>query len=335
MITPYLHAALGIETLRRTREANRAIAREIDGAQPDVVLVKDCQTIMNPYVLRFVTTPAVFQCHHGLRHRLELERTNEASNVSVADRLRSWYYAPARSVYQHRFVQDEIKNIRSASSVLTNSVFSCELLAEHYGVTARAIYPGIDSKRFRPQAGPKGCYVLSVGALIYSKGYRFLVAALARIDRRWRPSLFIAANMVDADELRVVQELAARTEVELTVEQITQDERLIEVYSHALAFVYAPMGEALGMAPLEAMACGTPAVAVGEGGVRETVVDGVTGWLVERDPELFARKLESLLCDEGARRRMSEAGVEHVRSTWTWQRAVDELECALAAVRRP
>jgi glycosyltransferase involved in cell wall biosynthesis len=42
---------------------------------------------------------------------------------------------------------------------------------------------------------------------------------------------------------------------------------------------YAPRLEPLGLAPLEAGACGLPVVAVAEAGVRETVVDGITGSL--------------------------------------------------------
>jgi glycosyltransferase involved in cell wall biosynthesis len=120
--------------------------------------------------------------------------------------------------------------------------------------------------------------------------------------------------------------MAAKLGVELHIERIMDDHRLVQVYNQALAFVYAPLQEALGMAPLEAMACGTPVVAVAEGGVRETVLDGVTGWTVERDTELFAERLETLLSDEQTRRGMGQAGPDYIRDNWTWQSAVNSLE---------
>jgi glycosyltransferase involved in cell wall biosynthesis len=80
------------------------------------------------------------------------------------------------------------------------------------------------------------------------------------------------------------------------------------------------------MAPLEAMACGTPVVAVGEGGVRETVLNNITGWVVQRDPHKFAKRLEALLEDDKTRLSMGQAGIDYVMSQWTWQRAVDRLE---------
>ncbi|HEY9706982.1 MAG TPA: glycosyltransferase, partial [Oculatellaceae cyanobacterium] len=73
-------------------------------------------------------------------------------------------------------------------------------------------------------------------------------------------------------------------------------------------------------------ACGTPVVAVAEGGVRETVIDGVTGWLVERDCEAFVEKLEMLLFSDKMRLSMGQAGVEYVSKNWTWGHAVDLLE---------
>ena len=45
--------------------------------------------------------------------------------------------------------------------------------------------------------------------------------------------------------------------------------------------VYAPCLELVGLAPLEANACGVPVVAVAEGSVRETIVDGVYGLRVQ------------------------------------------------------
>jgi glycosyltransferase involved in cell wall biosynthesis len=127
-------------------------------------------------------------------------------------------------------------------------------LAEYYQVNSKVIYPGINTNLFKPLPVAKLDYVLGVGALIYSKGYRFLISALAHIDVSRRPKLFIAANSSRPKEEQVVREMAAKLGVALHVERIMDDHRLVQVYNQALAFVYAPLQEALGMAPLEAMA---------------------------------------------------------------------------------
>jgi len=74
------------------------------------------------------------------------------------------------------------------------------------------------------------------------------------------------------------------------------------------------------------MACGTPVVGVREGGVRETVVHGETGLLVERDPRLFADAVSSLLRDPERRDDMGRQGVEYVKREWSWERSVATLE---------
>ncbi len=326
LVTPYVHSIQGIITLRRTEHLCQVIAREIDDDHFDLAFVKDCQLIMNPYVLPYLRTQSIFQCHHGLRHQVESLKSDKADRTLTLNRVKGLYYSPARLLFQHKFLTDQRRNVQSASRVLTNSVFSKDLLAKYYGVPSHVVYPGINTKVFQPQPIDKQNYVLSVGGLFYSKGYRFLVSALSRIDPIRRPSLFVVADRSDSDEEKRVCGMAAASGVELHIEKITDDRRLVQVYNQALVFVYAPLQEALGMAPLEALACGTPVVAVGEGGVRETVLDGVTGWLVGRDVEAFAHSLESLLSDDKARHRMGQAGIDCVRRHWTWEHAIDSLE---------
>ncbi len=330
LVTPYLHLCQGIATLRALEQLNRAIAAEIDSSGFERVLVKDCQISMNPYVLRYFKTPSAFQCHHGLRHRLEAPSLSAGEGPSTPlTRLKRLYYRPAKKLYERKIWTDEARNAKSASVTLTNSRFSRQLMAEYYGVDANVVYPGINTDVFRPLSLERLDYVLCVGALIYGKGYRFLVSALAKIDAERRPVLFVAANSADPDEESVVRAMAADLGVKLHVERIVDDDRLVQVYNQARAFVYAPLQEALGMAPLEALACGTPVVAVAEGGVRETVRDGLTGWLVERDTSSFAKRLSALLGDDNRRRSLGQAGVDDVRKNWTWSRAVDQLEVQL------
>ena len=69
-LTPYVHTVQRIMTLQRMNRLNQVMAKEIDAGSFDLVFVKDCRITMNPYLLRYLNTPTVFQCHHGLRHRL-------------------------------------------------------------------------------------------------------------------------------------------------------------------------------------------------------------------------------------------------------------------------
>ena len=52
--------------------------------------------------------------------------------------------------------------------------------------------------------------------------------------------------------------------------------------------LYTPAGEHFGIVPLEAMYCGTPVLAVNSGGPLETIEHGVTGWLVDGQPNAWS-----------------------------------------------
>ena len=59
------------------------------------------------------------------------------------------------------------------------------------------------------------------------------------------------------------------------------DEKLSDLYANAKAFLYASLNEDFGMVPVEAMLQGTPVIALSSGGVKETVIDGKTGFTFE------------------------------------------------------
>lgn len=324
--TPYLHTIQGLAKLRRTREVDSIIAKDVAKKGFDIAFVKDCRAIANPYVLRFLSIPSLYQCHHGLRHRLEQNDQGSYMKSSLVSRVKNAYYLPARRLFESQFRRDETTNIRAANRVITNSEFSRGLIAAEYGLESQVIYPGVDTRKFQPTGSRNGAYVLSVGALVRSKGHGFILSALARIDASRRPPLVVAATYVEPAEKQFIQREAERLGVQLRLEQVRSDSRMVRLYSGALAFVYAPYQEALGIAALEAMACGCPVIAVREGGIQETVVDGVTGFLVPRDPAAFASRLEDFLNDKKTRDRLGEAGILHVRQAWTWPKAVDRLE---------
>src|SRR5258705_1578297 len=84
--------------------------------------------------------------------------------------------------------------------------------------------------------------------------------------------------------MREMLELAETVGVDLQIRMIVPDEELVEILNRAALLLYTPSLEPFGFAPLEANACATPVVAVAEGGVPGTVVDGVNGLLGGRGP---------------------------------------------------
>ena len=87
-------------------------------------------------------------------------------------------------------------------------------------------------------------------------------------------------------------------------------------------FVFPPVApEGLPMVILEAMAAGLPIITTDQGAIRETVIDGVNGFIVpEGNPEAIAEKIVLLLKDEDLRKRMGQASRERFFRHYTLDR---------------
>jgi glycosyltransferase involved in cell wall biosynthesis len=106
-------------------------------------------------------------------------------------------------------------------------------------------------------------------------------------------------------------------------------EELRDYYNAADVFVSTPWYEPFGITPLEAMACGTPVVGSAVGGIKSTVLDGQTGFLVPpHDPDALAARLADVLGDPYRARELGRRAVRHVNDRYTW-RAVSQSMSAL------
>jgi glycosyltransferase involved in cell wall biosynthesis len=87
------------------------------------------------------------------------------------------------------------------------------------------------------------------------------------------------------------------------------------------------------MTPLEAMACATPVVGSKVGGIKTSVADGETGYLVPpKDPEALAGRLARLLSDEVLRDRMGRAARRRIEEHYTWERVATLAAAAFSEV---
>jgi glycosyltransferase involved in cell wall biosynthesis len=319
--------------LLRLRALGSKVAAQIDAAGYEVAFVHHCRFGQAPSLLPFLATPSVYYCQEPPRCLFEPRIHRPYHELSTVQRLGN-LFDPLPLLYRYVLGRLDRESVRAAGLILVNSAYSRESLYRAYGTFARVNYLGVDHERFRPSQAQREEYVLSVGALVPWKGFDFLIRSLARLDARQRPPLVIVSNHTDARELDYLQQLALETGVKVRfLSQVTDDE-LVHLYGQARLTLYAPVMEPFGFVPLESMACGTPVAGVREAGVRETILERRTGLLVERDPGLFARATADLLADD---RRLDDYGataVSHVKSAWTWQRSLSQLEATLVRATR-
>lgn len=95
-------------------------------------------------------------------------------------------------------------------------------------------------------------------------------------------------------------------------------------------FVLCSTTECFPISVLEAMACARPVVCTDVGGIREIVIDGLTGYLVPpREPQLLAARLNEVLSDRLLARNMGSAARVRIESHFTLETSVARTERAL------
>jgi glycosyltransferase involved in cell wall biosynthesis len=179
--------------------------------------------------------------------------------------------------------------------------------------------------------------VLQLGRIVPRKGIDVAIAAVARlVHAHGIPArlVVVGGESDDPDPERTpeIGRLAGIARAENVADRVAfvgrrPRDRLRFYYNAADAFVTTPWYEPFGMTPLEAMACGTPVIGTAVGGIKHTVADGATGFLVPpRDPDAVADRLARLFRDEALRRRMRAQAIRRVHRHFTWERVVQALE---------
>jgi len=146
------------------------------------------------------------------------------------------------------------------------------------------------------------------------------------LQKRLDLKLRIVSNYIDKDELNYLMNLVNKKGLDVSVQNGITDSELVMAYNKSLITVYAPIMEPFGFVPLESMACGKPVIGVSEGGVCETIIDGQTGILVERDVDIFSDAVSRLVADNKARIEMGNRARVHVTTNWTWDRSIENIE---------
>jgi glycosyltransferase involved in cell wall biosynthesis len=214
-------------------------------------------------------------------------------------------------------------------AVFANSNFSKQLALAAYGYEESRVgicYPGVDTNRFFPSDR------------IIKKRNQFVTCArltkfknIDKIIRAFAEAPSIDATLViigDGEEyeslVRLVQDLHIQTCV--TFRKSVSDEEMVAALRESAALIHAAEEEPFGLAPVEAMACGTPVIAIKGGGPAETLIDGHTGLLCDSaSPTELRAAISRILQLQSQGASMEESCVMRAKN-FSWQRATDSLE---------
>jgi glycosyltransferase involved in cell wall biosynthesis len=312
----------------------RICADEINRSGFDVLFANSCTFFRTTSIGRHARIPSVLYLQEPFRWLYEA--LPELPWIALSGPASSAWAARYR--YLRRFIhnlvdvqalrlqaREELLNARAFSSILVNSHFSRESVLRAYGIDAKVCYLGVDTGLFANQHQSRERFVVGLGAVVPEKRPEVAIEAVSRLPEP-RPDLVWIGNVAIEAYANQLRALAGAKGVNLRLEVGVADKDVVSVLNRATMLVCAPRLEPFGFAPLEANACGLPVVAVAEGGVRETIFNGINGLLVEDDPAAMARAIERLLGDPAYASRLGAAGREMVESDWSLAVSIDRLE---------
>jgi glycosyltransferase involved in cell wall biosynthesis len=245
-----------------------------------------------------------------------------------------------------------------ADRIIAECPVDREDLIELYGADPRRIEVvpcGVDPDELSPGSrrlraglglGDDDFLVLQLGRLVPRKGIDNVVRGVAELKRRHGvdATLLVVGGESERPDPALTPEIgrlmaiAAEEGIAAQVHFAGRQprRRLRDFYSAADVFVSTPWYEPFGITPLEAMACACPVIGAAVGGIRHSVVDGATGFLVPpKDPVQLAQRLAELQRDAGLRRAMGQRGHQRVRRHFTWRLVASQLARIYGEVAAP
>ncbi len=202
--------------------------------------------------------------------------------------------------------------------------------AEHVQVS----HPGIDRPGVTVDpTAPRARKVIFVGRLEVYKKVDVMLRAMQRLAARFPDAEIVVIGRGPAkEELEVLARdlgLGDRTRFTGFVSNEERDRLLAE----ARVCVFPSEKEGWGLTVIEANATGTPVVATDADGLRDSVRDGETGYLVpDEDVDAFADRIARVLEDDALATRMSAAALEWSKR-FDWERAADDMATAIERTR--
>ena len=269
-----------------------------------------------PYVVTFHALGLVRKIHQKEKDAFPAERINiEKHIVADADQL-------IAECPQDR--EDLIVYYGADPSKIT--IVPC-------GFNPKEFYPmekALAREMLNLDAGEK--IILQLGRMVPRKGVDNVIRAIGKLKDHAALRLVIVGGEADTPdpvltpEIKRLQQIAEEEKVADRVIFTGRRGRDVLKYYYAAAdiFVSTPWYEPFGITPLEAMACGTPVIGANVGGIKHSVADGQTGFLVPpHQPNALAEKIMHLLSDEKMYRAMQKNAIRRVNRFFTWSKVAD------------
>lgn len=241
----------------------------------------------------------------------------------------------------HGFIQPGYYNtlFKHADLIITNTPYLEKQVAS-IGCPIeklRSIPVGVDTNFFKPKYSKKRhsntVKIITVGRLDKVKGHKYGIMIVEKLIQIGYKLKFTIIG--DGEEMENLEKILVQKKLQNSINlvgkknqlQVREYLRNSDIYMFSGVPVENGRRETQGLATLEAQACGLPIILFDSGGVKYTIDNGKTGFLIEEyDIEAMVEKMELLIKNSPLRKKMEKGAVNFVENNFS-QKTINRLWC--------
>lgn len=271
--------------------------------------VVDCQNGVPFYTPLYVKEPVFCVMHHV--HQDVFEQYLPKPLAMVASFMEAEFMPWAYKNVQFIAVSESTKEEMEKLGIVGKGI--------------EVVYNGVDISKLRPGNKNQKPVILYLGRLKAYKSIHNLIQAFSKIQKKFPQAQLIIAG--SGEEETKLKKIASELKLESKIKflgKVTEQEK-IDLLQQAWVFVNPSMKEGWGITTIEANACGTPVVASNVPGLRESVNNPETGYLVSYgDIGELADKVVSILSDESLRSEMNKNSQSWAKK-FSWKHSAEKF----------
>lgn len=286
------------------------LAKIIDKKKYKILLVHPDSFTKAPYILRYTKTQSIYFLNEPPREFYEPSyfHTNNLKQ-RIANILRFYLKIVDRN------------SVLSADKIVVNSYYTQKLVEKIYQRKSKILYPGVDVNKFKPQKGVHKQGILSIGGLSKIKGHDFVVNAVRKILDE-KHTLTILGDGSQEDIERITKISKEKIKFVKIISKHVNDTQLIKIYSKNSILCIGAFKEPFGLTSIESQSCGTPVVAIDEGGIGETIVNNKSGILVDRNIDQFTIAVKKVINSDKFKINARKNAIKN----WPWKNSLKKLD---------
>jgi glycosyltransferase involved in cell wall biosynthesis len=314
-VFPLLNPFLYKSYLKRIIREDEKIANDINNRSYDVIYIGQCQIWTEPPLLKFLNRNlrSILYCQEPKRSFYEQR---------FLDQIKAWPWWKKlwRLPTINWMKKSQEEHIKCATKVFCNSAFSKSNIERAYpGVVPEISYIGVDHHTFTPLENlkDKNYQLMSVGALDPSKNHQMAIMVAGEEPANHSFKVVIVTDRAYGKTADDLKSLAKSLEVDLEIKVRIPTEELAFELKKSFAVIYCPLMEPFGIVSIESQSCGTPVLGRNEGGIKETLLNGVGGFRFNEDVDKYVNQLEKWIENSDEYLNFCQQARNHIVESWT------------------